>query len=493
MKFSFHAAPNYRGERSTTGIMKDVTLCLLAVLVFSAVWYSVSYGVEYGIRVVCLALAGVISALATEAVYFKACGKKDILTEVKHSYGWITPLIIVLISTIDVSYYAVIISTILAIVFGKLVFGGFGQNIFNPAALGAAIIMNSFSGTASADFTTSATPMTSIQEFGWIADGSAVSSVMSEVGGVWGLLTGNYPTSIGGGCAILILLCFAYLIYKDDIDWETSAVYFLSVFVISAIACIFNGNGPWFILMNILGNSVLFCGVFMLTDPVTSPVSRPGRVIYAVGAACLTLMIRWKANLPDGALYSILLMNMLTPAIELACDGSQIKDIGKITRNVAITSAVVLLVGIFAGATLSGTAEEETVSTAEATAEVTAETSSGAVLSETDYSEYEAECTAEGDGVYACSAKGFGLVNNAGDDYSENEATITIADGAVVSVEITNFGDTEGVGDAATEEDALSAYEGVTITSDVDSVSGATFTSESIAAMVQAALQAAAE
>ncbi|MBR3203899.1 MAG: RnfABCDGE type electron transport complex subunit D, partial [Solobacterium sp.] len=133
MKFTFNPSPNYRNEQSTTSIMMDVLLCLLAVDLYAVIYYWAAYGAQYGLRVILLTLAACVSALATDAVYYKVL-KKDVIKEVRSSFSLVTALIIVLISRINTAYYAVVIATIIAIFFGKLVFGGFGQNIFNPAA-----------------------------------------------------------------------------------------------------------------------------------------------------------------------------------------------------------------------------------------------------------------------------------------------------------------------------------------------------------------------
>jgi uncharacterized protein with FMN-binding domain len=108
------------------------------------------------------------------------------------------------------------------------------------------------------------------------------------------------------------------------------------------------------------------------------------------------------------------------------------------------------------------------------------------------------ECTLDGreGGTfrYACTAKGFGLVTNAEGTYSNNEAMITVdgSTGKVVSISIIHFGDTAGVGDKAVSEEALKQFEGKTINDEVNLVSGASFTTRSIASMVQAALKEAA-
>ncbi len=494
MKLSFHASPNYRDSISTSDIMRDVTLCLCAVLTFSTVWYGVSYGANYAIRVVVMTLVAVCSALLTEACFFKLSGK-DVLPNLKHSYGWITALIIVCCTKINVSYYAVAVSTIFALVFGKLVFGGFGQNIFNPAAFGEAIIMNSFASSTASDITTSATPLTTMKSAGWVMDSTAFSTFIKQFNGISGLLTGNYTSVIGSTCAILIVLCGAFLIWRKDINWRIPACYVGSIAIMSLIAGLINGNGIWFMLFNLLSGGTLFCAVFMLTDPVTAPVSICGKYIYAAGAALLTVLIRWKANLPDGALYSILLMNMLTPAIEIALRGSQIKDIKKMMQITCVSVIACLCIGTIVGSTLSASAEDtsSTTTTTETTTEETAdadEVASGLSLSDS-YDEYEALVVDNGDGTYSCIAKGFGLLNNMGDDYDENKVTVTIKDGAVVSVTLDNFGDTTGVGDVAVTDNALAAYEGLTADDSVDAVSGATYTSTSVAAMVSAALAAA--
>ena len=140
MKLTFKPSPNYRNPQSTTGIMRDLTECLFAITVFSVAYYSATLGANAGLRVIILMVTSILSALVTEAIYFKAT-KQDIKEGITSSYGWVTAMILTLISSINVTPYALAVCTVLAIVFGKLVFGGFGQNIFNPAAFGEAILI----------------------------------------------------------------------------------------------------------------------------------------------------------------------------------------------------------------------------------------------------------------------------------------------------------------------------------------------------------------
>lgn len=361
MKFTFKPSPNYRNAQSTTDIMRVLTIALVCVLVFSTAWYGMRFGASYALRVVLMTISAVAAALISEGIYFKIMKSKNILHDISRSYGWITGIIIVLITKIDVSCYAIFVSTVIAIVFGKLVFGGFGQNIFNPAAFGEAIIMNSFSNSVDANVTSEvlsgATPLTTIGTQGWASSQSVISGVISDFGGMSSMLLGNYATVIGGSCALLLLVLCAWLIYMKVIDPRLSVTYFVAIFLISLIVGFVHGSSFEFAIVNLLVGGVLFCGVFMITDPVTTPVSIPGKYLFAICAACLTLLIRWKASLPDGALYSILLMNMLTPAIDKFCDGSQIKDLTKIVRNVVIVSLISIVITVAVGATLQNPSE----------------------------------------------------------------------------------------------------------------------------------------
>ena len=124
------------------------------------------------------------------------------------------------------------------------------------------------------------------------------------------------------------------------------------------------------------GGGVIFGAVFMLTDPVTSPTSAQGRVIFAMGAAILTMLIRLKANLPEGCLYSILLMNMLTPLIESAMDGKQLAVRARARKAIAGLAAIGLAVTVLAASTVTPV-NEISSATSESTSEASSEATGG--------------------------------------------------------------------------------------------------------------------
>ena len=165
MKYIFNVSPNLRSKMSTQRIMRELTFGLMIVFAFSLVYYQQAYSMEYALQALKLMLASVVTALVTEigwAFFMKKDAKFDVhyvLTFLNGSFGWITAIILTLMTPISIRPYALIVATFFSILFAKLLFGGFGNNIFNPAAVGRAIIFATFMG-ATSDVITSVTPTT---------------------------------------------------------------------------------------------------------------------------------------------------------------------------------------------------------------------------------------------------------------------------------------------------------------------------------------------
>ena len=114
----------------------------------------------------------------------------------------------------------------------------------------------------------------------------------------------------------------------------------------------------WYPLLHLLTGGVVFGAVFMLTDPVTSPTSASGRTLFAMGAAILTVLIRVKANLPEGCLYSILLMNMFTPLIESVLDGKHLEVKKKAIKGFICFALIGLAISVFAATSIEPVSEK---------------------------------------------------------------------------------------------------------------------------------------
>ncbi|MBQ7888613.1 MAG: RnfABCDGE type electron transport complex subunit D [Erysipelotrichaceae bacterium] len=350
MKFTFKPSPNYRQPQSTQSIMFELTLGLLVVFGFSVGYYAMAYNISYALRALGLLAVSVVCALATEAIWCKVL-KLNVKDHMQSSFPWVTAIILTLMCRIDISYYALGVSTIMAIFFGKLVFGGFGQNIFNPAAVGRSIIFASFTGNVAADLISSATPTTAIAGNGWLlaipdgissvcATATSCSAALIPAPTFVELLTGTYAGALGETSTLLILAVGAYLAWREVIDWRVPVTYLGTLFVLATVYGLVFNQGMVYGLYHILLGGAAFGAVFMMTDPVTNPTSAAGRVVFAMGCAIFTLLIRVKANLPEGVLYSILLMNLMTPAIEKLMDGNQIKTEKKNWMIIAIVAVV---------------------------------------------------------------------------------------------------------------------------------------------------------
>lgn len=356
MKLNFHVSPSLRGPLTTQRIMKELTCGLLIIFVLAVINYTNLYGSRYGIQCVLFLLCSLVTMLICEFLFAKI-RKRDPKKEIKNGFGWVTSIILTLMMPINVPIYAVIISTIFAIVFAKMIFGGFGHNVFNPAAVGRAVIFASFTG-ATTDLVTSATPTAFINNtYKWLpANQTVLDAFLKQYGGWKSLWLGTYPGALGETFTIAIVLVGVYLIVRKIIDWRVPVVYLGTIFVMTAIIAIITGIGSyhgipgfiWYPVLHLLLGGVVFGAFFMLTDPVTSPTSAAGRSIFALGAGILTVLIRMTGNLPEGCLYSILLMNMMTPLIESVLDGKQLDILKKAKHGFIYLCILGLAITIFA-------------------------------------------------------------------------------------------------------------------------------------------------
>lgn len=356
MKFNFHVSPSLKGNLTTKEIMKELTLGLLLVFVLAVFYYASAYGSRYALQAILLLVCSLVTTLVCEFLFAKI-RKRDPKKEIQNSFGWVTAIILTLMVPISTRPFALIISTAFAIIFGKMLFGGFGHNIFNPAAVGRAVIFATFTG-ASTNLVTSATPTALIaNSYGWVpANADALDGFLSQVGGWSSLFLGTYPGALGETFTIAIVLIGIFLIVRKIIDWRVPVVYLGTIFVMTAIVAIITGVGSyhgipgfiWYPVLHLILGGVVFGAFFMLTDPVTSPTSAAGRTIFALGAGILTVLIRLTGNLPEGCLYSILLMNMMTPLIESLLDGKQLDILKKAKHGFIYLALVGLAITIFA-------------------------------------------------------------------------------------------------------------------------------------------------
>ena len=347
MEIKYHAGPHLRSNRSTMKIMMQLTLGLLVLYIFSFMRY-LEMGGAYIRQVILIPVVSVGVAVLTE-VLWAAFYKKDILSYLKTSFPWVTGLILALALPINTRLYVTGVASFISIFFAKLVFGGFGQNVFNPAAVGRTLILIGFGGGRLMDVVASPTPTTVIADNGWLLKASAFERFLSDFGGLKNMFMGNYFGAIGETSTILILIIGIVLAALEVFDWMIPAVYLGCIFIGTFIIGSFNGVGLEYALFNCLTGGVAFGAVFMLTDPITNPNTRSGRVVFAAIAAFVTMLIRFRASLPEGVGYTILLVNILTPVIEKYFDG---KTTDRMHKD--LISVIVVLVAAVVGIVLVG-------------------------------------------------------------------------------------------------------------------------------------------
>ena len=217
-----------------------------------------------------------------------------------------------------------------AIVFGKLLFGGLGQNVFNPSLAGRAFLQACFpvalttwspygglNGFLQLRGDNLAAPLTTP----WVdattsATALAQMKFESALPNVTDLLVGSTPGSIGETSAVLLLLGGAYLAYRRFLNWRIPLGIFATVFVLSTLLHALNADRFPAGIYQLLSGGLMLGAVFMATDPVTSPVTPRGAWIFAFGVGLLVVLIRQFGGLPEGVMYAILLMNAATPLID---------------------------------------------------------------------------------------------------------------------------------------------------------------------------------
>ncbi len=347
MKIIFkRTTPTYRNELSTQNIMIYLTIALLIVSLCS-VGYYFTLGADYGIRAILLIGVSLAAAYLSEAGYFYLIKEKEIKKAINRSFPYVTAILFALILPIGTPYYVVAVGSVFAIFIGKLIFGGFGQNIFNPALIGRVFVMMSYGDKLTAvlpgkivDGVSSPTPTTVLAGTNWL-ESIDVS--------LFNLYLGFYKGSIGETFAILIIILGVFLALKKVLDWRLPVFYIGTCFIIAFVSGMLRGVSPLtFALIHIGIGGLVFGGVFMLTDPVTSPASPFGKILFAIGAAFITMLLRFKSNMPEGVLYSILIMNMLTPMIDkytiMQINKDENKKLAIIAGSIALSTLIVALV-----------------------------------------------------------------------------------------------------------------------------------------------------
>ena len=292
------SSPHVQSQDNVPHAMRDVLLALCPALLASLWFFRLS---ALLVITVC-----VISAYLAEIVCLKATKK----AATGEGSAIVTGLLLAFCVPPNLPLWMAALGSVFAIVIAKHLFGGLGQNIFNPALIGRAFLLASFpvamtTWTSPLDGLTTASPLGIMKE----ATGQALPSISQ-------LFLGTVSGSIGETSALAILLGGAYLLYRGHIDWRIPGSFLGTVFVLTTIIGLIKGQGVWYPLFHLCAGGLLLGAFFMATDWVTSPVTKLGRILFGIGCGLLVVLIRLKGGYPEGVAYSILLMNVVTPLLD---------------------------------------------------------------------------------------------------------------------------------------------------------------------------------
>ncbi|MBN1273674.1 MAG: RnfABCDGE type electron transport complex subunit D [Candidatus Aminicenantes bacterium] len=305
-KLIIQSSPHFGDKDSVPRIMVTVIICLLPALAASVYFFRW--------RAVILIFSCTAASLLTEAVILKL--RKKPLHSLFDGSAVITGLLLAMTLPPSLSVELAVIGAVIAIGIGKQVFGGLGNNIFNPALVGRAFLQTAFpvamttwipTATLQIDTATFATPLAELKFQAAAAQGTLAS--------LKDLFWGNTGGCVGETSAFALLLGAAYLLYRKAADWKIPAGIILSLFLFTGIFWLADPAKYASPLFHLFSGGLLIGAFFMATDMVTSPISAKGTWIYAVGIGGTIGLIRLFGGFPEGVMYSILFWNTFVPLL----------------------------------------------------------------------------------------------------------------------------------------------------------------------------------
>lgn len=352
--------PFVKSDNKTSKIMLNLLISLIPIILFSfykngILLYQKGYinFLEMFYPLIFI-LIGSLSSLLTEEIYLYVFGKKrgkELIDNVLSSYGLFPGLFLSLVLPINTPLSVLFIGSIFAVIIGKMIFGGFGNNIFNPALVGCIFVITCFSAAITnnggylnkyeIDTISSATPLTNVSIVEGIGD---YDTLVKPYGNLLNFFIGTIPGAVGETSALLCIVAFIYLTITKTIKWRIPVTYISTVFVLTFIIGYFNDLGIWYPLFQILSGGLLFGSIFMASDPVTSPVNKESQIIYGILLGLCTVLLRYLTSYPEGVMTSILLLNMFVFIIDRFTAKARFKPV-----NYYIVLIVLIIISLLAG------------------------------------------------------------------------------------------------------------------------------------------------
>ncbi|MBQ4556797.1 MAG: RnfABCDGE type electron transport complex subunit D [Clostridia bacterium] len=289
------ASPHIHSHHSTRNVMLDVILALLPTTVAGVI--------IFGMRALLVVAVCVFTAIASEFVFNLAVKKQQTIDDLS---AIVTGLLLALNLPANIPIWQAVVGSVFAIVVVKCFFGGIGKNIVNPAITARVFMLIAFGSMAKAAF-----PVDSVASATPLAEAAETGAISTSL---WDLFIGNHGGTIGETCTLALILGGIYLLLRRVIQWHLPVAFIGTAYIFTLILVDFDFVAA---LSFILSGGLFIGAIYMATDYVTSPATSWGQLLFGAGCGIFAVIIRHFGQYPEGVSFAILLMNILTPYIDI--------------------------------------------------------------------------------------------------------------------------------------------------------------------------------
>ena len=299
-ELTISSSPHAHSPVTTQTIMRDVLIALIPAMLGSIYFF--------GFRSLLVTL---VSAAACVFFEWGFCKTRKLHCKTYDLSAVVTGVLLAFVCPVTIPYWTIILGDFFAIVLVKMLFGGLGKNIVNPALAGRAFLFswpvlmsnwvkvgfdNAAGLLSTADAVTAATPMSAMHQ-GALPEESILDMFLGNIGGC-----------IGETSALLLIIGFVYLLYRKVITARIPLAYIGTVAILAFLFPQGNDRIAW-MAAQVFGGGLMLGAIFMATDYVTSPLTKLGQIVYGIGCGVITILIRYFGGYSEGVTYAILCMN----------------------------------------------------------------------------------------------------------------------------------------------------------------------------------------
>lgn len=299
-ELTISSSPHAHSPVTTQTIMRDVLIALIPAMLGSIYFF--------GFRALLVTL---VSAAACVFFEWGFCKIRKLHCKTYDLSAVVTGVLLAFVCPVTIPYWTIILGDFFAIVLVKMLFGGLGKNIVNPALAGRAFLFswpvlmsnwvkvgfdNAAGLLSTADAVTAATPMSAMHQ-GALPEESILDMFLGNIGGC-----------IGETSALLLIIGFIYLLYRKVITARIPLAYIGTVAILAFLFPQGNDRIAW-MAAQVFGGGLMLGAIFMATDYVTSPLTKLGQIVYGIGCGIITILIRYFGGYSEGVTYAILCMN----------------------------------------------------------------------------------------------------------------------------------------------------------------------------------------